>query len=190
MSSSQSRISRRSALKRCAAAGIAFPFVMRAHTTAAPSETLYHASFGAAGMARADIDSLTASPHVKLVAVADVDKRNLDRIKDHFPGVKVYQDWRELLDKEKSLKDTKLVSASGNDHYLQFVEACRGNGKTSAAFDYSGPLTESVLLGCLATRFPEVKLEWDHAKLNVTNCREANAHIRRPYRKAWEIPGL
>ena len=41
--------------------------------SAPPSETLYHASFGAAGMADADIGSLTASPHVKLVAVADVD---------------------------------------------------------------------------------------------------------------------
>ena len=86
---------------------------MKAHATAAPSETLYHASFGAAGMAEADIDSLTASPHVKLVAVADVDKRNLDRIKDRFPGVKVYQDWRELLDKEKHLNS---VNVSTPDH--------------------------------------------------------------------------
>ncbi len=86
---------------------------MRAHATAAPSETLYHASFGAAGMAEADIGSLTASPHVKLVAVADVDKRNLDRIKDRFPGVKVYQDWRELLDKEKNLNS---VNVSTPDH--------------------------------------------------------------------------
>ena len=64
-----------------------------------------------------------------------------------------YIDPPELFPAEK-FKDTKLVAASGNDHYLQFVEACRGNGKTSAPFDYSGPLTESVLLGCLATRFP------------------------------------
>jgi predicted dehydrogenase len=442
MSSPESRLTRRTALKTWAGAGVAFPFVMRAHATAAPSETLYHASFGAAGMAAPDIDSITASPHVKLIAVADVDKRNLERIKDRFPGVKVYQDWRELLDKEKSLnsvnvstpdhmhasitmralqqglhvytqkpmtqtiyearqvarvakeksvvtqmgiqihsheihrsivatiqagtigkvkevhswsgkrwgdnrpkpdrtdpipaglnwdlwlgvaaerpylanyyhpgqwrkrndfgtgtfgdmgchildpvftslglraprsirseggapvgsnwglnsqvryvfpgtahttdtmsltwydgrkrppddvkaaigkreladqgsiyigtdgilyapyidppellpaekfKDAKLVKAGGNDHYLQFVEACRGNGKTSAPFDYSGPLTESVLLGCLATRFPNTTLEWDPAKLTVTNVREANAFVRRAYRKGWEIPGL
>ena len=54
---------------------------------AAPSETLYHASFGASGMAGADIGSLTASPHVKLVAVADVDLRNLSEIKKRFPDV-------------------------------------------------------------------------------------------------------
>ena len=67
-----------------------------------------------------------------------------------------------LLPAEK-FKDVKLPNPGGNDHYLQFVEACRGNGKTSAPFDYSGPLTESVLLGCLATRFPNTTLEWDPA---------------------------
>ena len=114
MPSRESRLTRRSALKTWASAGVAFPFVMRAHATAPPSETLYHASFGAAGMAKSDIDSLTASPHVKLVAVADVDKRNLDRIKDRFPGIKIYQDWRELLDKEKNQRRTRVnVSDTG-----------------------------------------------------------------------------
>jgi predicted dehydrogenase len=113
MPTRESRPTRRSALKQWAATGIAFPFVMRAHTTAAPSETLYHASFGAAGMAEADIGSITASPHVKLVAVADVDKRNLDRIKDRFKYVKVYEDWRELLDREKNLDS---VNVSTPDH--------------------------------------------------------------------------
>ena len=60
--------------------------------------------------------------------------------------------------------------ASGNDHYIQFVEACRGNGKTSAPFEYSGPLTESVLLGCLATRFPDKTLEWDTGRPGIHQC--------------------
>ena len=65
-----------------------------------------------------------------------------------------YIDTPELLPAEK-FKAAKLPSPGGNDHYLQFVEACRGNGKTSAPFDYSGPLTESVLLGCLRPRVPQ-----------------------------------
>jgi hypothetical protein len=76
------------------------------------------------------------------------------------------------------------------NHYLQFVEACRGNGKTSAPFSYSGPLTESVLLGCLATRFPKATLEWDAAALKVTNVTDANALVRKTYRKGWEVEGL
>ncbi len=66
----------------------------------------------------------------------------------------------------------------------------RGNGKTSAPFEYSGPMTESVLLGCLATRFPSMSLEWDAAKLKVTNVKEANAFVRRKPRKGWEVEGL
>ncbi len=73
---------------------------------------------------------------------------------------------------------------------MQFVEACRGNGKTSAPFAYSGPLTETVLLGCLATRFPKTTLEWDAAQLQVKNVEEANQHVRRRYRKGWEVEGL
>src|SRR5438552_5714976 len=98
-----SRITRRAALKRLAATGLAVPFVFRAHAHAAPSETLLHASFGASGMAGADIGSLTASKHLKLVAVADVDLARTADVKKRFPDVRVYHDWRELLDKEKDL---------------------------------------------------------------------------------------
>jgi hypothetical protein len=87
-------------------------------------------------------------------------------------------------------KDHKLPKQPGANHYLQFVEACRGNGKTSAPFAYSGPLTETVLLGCLATRFPKETLEWDAAKLKVTNVEKANQYVRRRYRKGWEVEGL
>ena len=66
------RITRRAALKT-AAATFAAPFVWRLHAHAAPSETVLHASFGADGMAGADIGSLTGSKNLKLVAVAEVD---------------------------------------------------------------------------------------------------------------------
>ncbi len=107
-----SYLSRRAALKRMAAVGLAAPFVRRVHA-AAPSETLYHASFGASGMAGSDIRSLTASKNVKLVAVADVDLKRTAELVKLFPDVKVYQDWRELLDKEKNLDS---VNVSTPDH--------------------------------------------------------------------------
>src|SRR5207302_9906619 len=94
------RISRRAALKRFAAAGLAAPFVFRAHAGAAPSETIYHASFGANGQALSDINSFTGSKHWQLVAVAEVDLDRSGEVKKKLPDVKVYQDWRELLDKE------------------------------------------------------------------------------------------
>ncbi|MFL5339327.1 MAG: Gfo/Idh/MocA family protein [Gemmataceae bacterium] len=82
-------------------------------------------------------------------------------------------------------KDYKLPNPGGADHYLQFVEAVRGNGTTSAPFAYSGPLTELVLLGCLATRFPKQTLEWDSEKLQTSHA-PANKFVRRDYRKGWE----
>jgi len=107
-----SLVTRRAALKHLAA-GLAAPFVFRRHATAAPSETLYHASFGANGMALSDIRSLSGSKHLKLVAVADVDLGRTAEVKKLFPDVKVYQDWRELLDKEKNLNS---VNVSTPDH--------------------------------------------------------------------------
>jgi predicted dehydrogenase len=436
-----SRITRRAALKRIAAAGLAAPFVFRAYG-AAPSETVNHASFGANGQAWSDIQALTAGKHLKLVAVAEVDLGRATEVKKKFPDVTVYQDWRELLDKEKKLdsvnvstpdhmhapitmramqqglhvytqkpltqtvhearqltrtaRDKKLVSQmgvqihshpvhrtvvatvqagavgkvkevhswsgkkwgdkaarpdrkdpipadlnwdwwlgvaadrpflkgyyhpaewrkrldfgtgtfgdmgchildpvfgslaltaptsvrsegggpnddswgldsevryefpgtkytadkltlywydgdkrppaeiqalvgkgplkdqgsiyvgtegvlyspyiadlvllpaekfkdykvpkqDGEDHYLQFVEAVRGNGKTSAPFDFAGPLTESVLLGCFSTRFPKTALEWDAENMKITNVKEANDFVRKHYRKGWEVDGL
>lgn len=94
-----------------------------------------------------------------------------------------------LLPAEK-FKDMKLPRLGGQDHYLQFVEAVRGNDKTSAPFSYSGPLTEAVLLGCLSTRFANTKLTWDSNKLKFADNEKASAFVRKTYRKGWEVEGL
>jgi len=47
-----------------------------------------------------------------------------------------------------------------------------------------------VLLGCLATRFPGVQLDWDAEKMVVTNHKPANQFVRREYRKGWEEEGF
>src|SRR5438105_4471485 len=91
------RITRRAALRRFTTAGLAAPFVFRHHATAAPSETLYHASFGANGMALSDIRSLTASRHVRLVAVAEVDLARAAEVRRLVPNARVYQACRQLL---------------------------------------------------------------------------------------------
>lgn len=75
------------------------------------------------------------------------------------------------------------------DHYLEFAEAVLGNGKTSTPFGYSGPLTEAVLLGPLATRFPNTTLQWHGVKAKFSS-KEANAFLRRKYRQGWSVPGL
>ena len=94
-----------------------------------------------------------------------------------------------LLPQEK-YKDFARPQLEPVDHWRQFVEAVRGNGSTSASFDYAGPLTQAILLGGVASRFPKAKLEWDAAKLQFTNMADANQYLRRTYRKGWEVAGL
>ena len=78
----------------------------------------------------------------------------------------------------------------GDNHWLQWVNACLGRGTPAAPFDYAGPLTEAVLLGSVATRFPKTTLEWDARALRFTNVAAANQYVRRTYRKGWEVEGL
>ena len=70
------------------------------------------------------------------------------------------------------------------------MDAILGKDKTQANFDYAGPLTEAVLLGSVASRFPKTTLEWNAKKLKFTNVKEANQYVRRDYRKGWEVKGL
>ena len=78
----------------------------------------------------------------------------------------------------------------GVSHYYQFVDACLGRGTTGTPFSYSGPLTESVLMGTVVNRFPEEKLIWDAEALEFTNQPAANAYLRRDYRDGWQVEGL
>jgi len=87
-------------------------------------------------------------------------------------------------------KDYDYPKLGGRDHWGSFVDAIRGEDKTSASFDYAGPLTEAVLLGGVATRFPETELKWDSKALRFTNHDDANRYVKREYRKGWEIDAV
>jgi predicted dehydrogenase len=86
--------------------------------------------------------------------------------------------------------DWEIEQVKGANHWHQFIDAALGEGKATANFDYAGPLTEAVLVGSVAARFPKATLEWNPAKLAFTNEPAANKFIRREYRKGWETPGL
>ena len=71
------------------------------------------------------------------------------------------------------------------NHYHHFVDACLGGEKTESFFEQTGPMTESILLGTVATRIPNTKLEWDAEKMEITNVPEARKYLSRTYRKGW-----
>lgn len=87
-------------------------------------------------------------------------------------------------------EDFEVPKIKSGNHWTEWVEACLGKGSTSTPFDYSGPLTETVLLGCVAVRFPQTTLEWNAKDLRFTNMAQANAHVRKAYRDGWEVAGL
>src|SRR5437762_4833671 len=113
---SRPSFSRRAFLKQLGLAGLATPFITRGLLAVSPNSILRHASFGTSGMAGSDIEALTANRFVKLVAVADVDSNRAAALKKKFPDVAVYQDWRELLDKEQNNIDSVNVSTPDHMH--------------------------------------------------------------------------
>jgi len=71
-------------------------------------------------------------------------------------------------------------------HHKEWIEACKTGGPTTCNFDYSGALSETVLLGNVAHRAGK-KLEWDARNLKITNAPDAMQFIRRSYRAGWEL---
>jgi hypothetical protein len=71
-------------------------------------------------------------------------------------------------------------------HHREWIVACKTGSPTTCNFDYSGPLTEAVLLGNVSYRAGS-KLEWDAKNLKATNCPEADPLIRREYRQGWTL---
>ncbi len=71
-------------------------------------------------------------------------------------------------------------------HHREWLNACRTGSPTTCNFDYSGAVTEAMLLGNIAFRTGQ-KLQWDGAAMKFTNCPQANDLLRREYRKGWSL---
>ena len=72
--------------------------------------------------------------------------------------------------------------SEGPKHYHQFVDACLGNGETTAPFSYASRLTETILLGVIAGRFPNQTLHWDSSSAQFSET-EANEYLEGDYRE-------
>jgi hypothetical protein len=71
-------------------------------------------------------------------------------------------------------------------HHREWIEAIKNGGQTTCHFDYSGPLSETALLGNVAFRAGK-KLDWDWKTLRAANCPEADKFIQHKYRAGWKI---
>jgi hypothetical protein len=71
-------------------------------------------------------------------------------------------------------------------HEREWFDACKGGKPAMSNFDYSGPLTQFVLLGNVATQF-ERKLEFDPLAMKIVNFAQANKALGREYRRGWSL---
>ena len=71
-------------------------------------------------------------------------------------------------------------------HHQEWIQAIKSGGTANCNFDYSGALTEAVLLGVVAYRSGEA-IEWDASSLRVTNSAAAQQLVHKEYRKGWTL---
>jgi hypothetical protein len=118
----------------------------------------------------------------------------------------VYLNDGTKLQQTNTKTDIQKMPESG--HQFSWTRACKAgfgskeHKELTSSFDYSGPLTETVLMGNLAIRsynvrvarkqggyeFPgRKKLLWDGKNMKITNFEEGNQFVKRQYRDGWSL---
>jgi hypothetical protein len=90
----------------------------------------------------------------------------------------------EARNAEYKLPPELLTRSPG--HYRDWIRACKGGDPSCSNFNVAGPFTEWIVLGVVALRC-EGKLEWDAAKMKITNAAEANPYLKPEVRKGWSL---
>lgn len=93
----------------------------------APSDKLQIAGIGAGGKGESDIWSFHQSGKADIAFLCDVDSRQTAKSKSRFPKAKVYEDYREMLDKEHKHIDAVSVSTPDHMHAIQAMAAMQLN---------------------------------------------------------------
>jgi predicted dehydrogenase len=92
---------------------------------------------------------------------------------------------------ETAMRAYKLPAQSiprVKEHHDDWLQAIRKGAKAGSDFaEYGGPLTEIAMVGVIALKMPGVKLQWDSAKMQFTNCPDANRYVKPTYREGWTL---
>ncbi len=105
-----------------------------------------------------------------------------ERGKLYSPGD--YADKYELLG---GVEEPKVEFTKSPGHFEEWVRAIKGEAPAVSNFaDYSGPLTETVLLGNLAV-WSGRKVDWDAENLKATGSPDLDAIIHREYRAGYSL---
>jgi predicted dehydrogenase len=98
-------------------------------------------------------------------------------------GVKIIPEEKMLNYKQPS----PYIKRVDTTHEGDWIRACKDGIPASSSFDYGGPLTEMALLGMIAIRLKNQKLEWNSKEFKFKNNEQANALLHKTYRKGWSL---
>jgi predicted dehydrogenase len=88
--------------------------------------------------------------------------------------------------KMKEYKQPPKTIPRSIGHHEEWIEACKGGKPAGANFEYSGLVTQALLLGNVSLRLRK-KLYWDGPNMKVTNVPEANEYLHYQYRQGWVL---
>ena len=123
MSQHPFRTSRRSFLKGLTvttAGGIILPNILLAQDGVPASKKLGIACIGVGGKGESDMTA--AAKDNEVVAICDVDAKNLEKAAQKYPNAKQFRDFRKMLDEVKEI-DAVTVSTSDHAHYPAAMHA-------------------------------------------------------------------
>ncbi|MGC9329884.1 MAG: Gfo/Idh/MocA family protein, partial [Candidatus Hinthialibacter sp.] len=89
-------------------------------------------------------------------------------------------------DQFADFKEPEKTIPDSPGFHKEWIQACKGGQPATCNFDYSGPMTETVLLGNLAYRIGK-EFEWNAEAMQAAGCPEAEPHLRPEYREGWKI---
>jgi predicted dehydrogenase len=126
MSAKKNGISRREFILKAASAAVIAPLLISQSKNIAPAgKRLRHVCIGVGGMGWHDLNKFKTHPEVDIVAICDVDEKNLKRAAEALPNAKVYADWRELFKNEENNFDAVSVSVPDHNHFAISFQAIK-----------------------------------------------------------------
>ena len=91
-----------------------------------------------------------------------------------------------ILNRKNGLKEPPRTLPRGVDHHREWIDACKGKGKTFSPFDIGGPLTELIQLANIGGIVGE-PFHYDPISGKITDHAVASGLLHRPYRKGWTL---
>lgn len=89
-------------------------------------------------------------------------------------------------DPDGTIETLKVPMPMPINHYVEWIHACKGMGKTSCDFEFGARLTGICLLGNVALRTGG-EIQWDPSTGTLVGCPEAKQYLSREYRDGWKL---